>query len=74
MTQSTPDKKGLLMPRACLCLGGEPSEPTGPSQMETPCCGKPYIHSQDPVSVPTLEGPESRTQSRQYLPIFQAFL
>lgn len=30
MTQSTPDKKGLLTPWPCLCLGGEPPEPTGP--------------------------------------------
>lgn len=72
MTQSTPDKKGLLTPWALSLPWGRASR--APSQMETPCCGKPYIHSQDPVSVPTLEGPESRTQSRQYLPIFQALL
>lgn len=29
--------------------------------------------SQDPVSAPTLEGPESRTQSGQYLPISRPF-
>lgn len=49
-------------------------DPQAPSQMEPPCCGNLYMHSQDPVSVPIPESSEDRNQSRQYLPISQTQL